>query len=277
MTSKKKAINISILMILISIVIMLLVKNVKQAHYWAEIVFSVMSGICGSCFAVLWIFICEYLIEKERLLQEIFILGVEIKDRLPWFNDLVENNEVLLYLQGKPYTHNLYHQEYESLSPEEKAYFEVCRFADQMLNVSSKRVEQFWSDICEVDFWSDNLFTKCFRKQSYSEIIRNTFSPVYWSLTTASTFNNGYNFQMLYDFQNYGYHDAANIYGLQKDMISNTKTAMKSVGTELPNLAGFLYEKLWIFRAAFCKNNDRLDKKDAISAFIKGTPYKRLR
>lgn len=277
MASKKNAINISILLVLISIVIMLIIGNLEQANYWNETVFAVMSGVCGSSLATLWIFIFEYRIEKQRLLQEIFSLGIEIKDRLPWFHDLKENDKVFSYLQGKQYTQALYHQNYESLSPEEKAYYEVCKFTDLMLNVSSKRVERFWADICELDFWTDNCFTKCFRKKTYSEMICATFSPVYTSLTTATTLNNGYNFQVLFDFRHHGFYDADSIYGLRKDMISYMHTALQATGSTVPSLSAYFYEKLWIFRAAFCKNENREDQRQALSAFMKGTEYRKIR
>lgn len=68
MTTKKHAINISIIMIIVSLLIIYICWPQKDAGI-TELLYVLSTGVFGSSFATLWIFIYEYNRTKEDLLK----------------------------------------------------------------------------------------------------------------------------------------------------------------------------------------------------------------
>ena len=70
MTEKKHAVNISLIMIVLSLVILLCWPSRNDGI--TELFFVLSSGVFGSGFATLWIFIYEYRKAKRELFSSIF-------------------------------------------------------------------------------------------------------------------------------------------------------------------------------------------------------------
>lgn len=281
MTAKKNAINISIVMILFSLVVILLCWC-KKDEGMTELLYVLSSGVFGSSFATLWIFIYEYNKEKQKLLSTIFHETVSITeentlrylDRFGFHDPAMKD-----YMRHKYYLSPVNADIVEHMGKQERCLYELCRFVDGILDIGYARIDHVCNLIESIDFWSDSFR----HKEKYSNAIISKISlPLYEVFIAAPAMEDGYIFRYFKGFKIDYEYSADQIY----DFVSELDKAMHGTGNEEkyawqkknPNLSGYMHEKMWIFRDAFYSPYvSRKQRREALKAFLKDTFYPYIR
>ena len=297
MRNKKKEINLSILLIIVTIIISFICWRLKTDYPVFEFFFALSSGICGSSFATLCIFISNYRTEKEKLLRTVFQEGLYICGQLPFFEDFVSDQRRMEeYLAGKTYISPTLQMDYNKMCPEEKTLYNICRYVDSFLELGYERIEKFWDDINSIDFWTDPIelpdsfaSSKILRKlwnknylainKSKKHRINVKFFPVYIVLMSPSVAEDKYIFYNFSDFRDKKRRPAYDIYCLVKELdhkINGPCDEIKWIGTDMKGLRSYLHESLWIFRDAFLAGKSIM-RDEALKALMTGSKYKYIR
>lgn len=282
MTAKKKAINISIVMILLSLIVILLCWCGKDRSGIKELLYVLSSGVFGSSFATLWIFIYEYNKEKRELLSSIFSEAVSIfeNETLPMLERFgFYDPEIKEYMKHRYYMPPIDADAVARMSKQERCVYELCRFVDEVLDISYTRFNHICNLVESIDFWSDSF--RCDLKYGHA-ILNKICMPIYEVFITAPAMEDGYLFRYFKGFKVNLEYSADQIY----DFVCELDKAMHSASGEVKytwqnknlNLGLHMHEALWIFRDAFFSPHlSRKERREAMDAFLKDTPYYRIR
>lgn len=279
MTVKKNAINISLIMIAVSLVTALLCWPFSKDGL-PELLFVLSTGVFGSSFATLWIFVYEYNRTKYELLKSIFDNAVDITENngicsLSHFG--FHDSDVKSYMTGKHYLPPLPSEKVADMDKLARCHYELCRFVDAVLEISYDRIHNVCEDVESVDFWVDS-----FRRSKYrSMVVRHISLPLYEVFVSAPAMENGYLFRYFKDFKVNCACNAEVVY----PFVAELDKALYGTGMELKyswqscqDLRGHMHEKLWIFRDAFYSPHiSTKERRMAKRAFMKGTPYPYIR
>lgn len=281
MTEKKHAINISLVMIVLCLVIMLLCWPKKDDGI-AEFFFILSTGVFGSSFATLWIFIYEYRKAKHELLSTIFreVTSIFENEPLPLlyrigFYDL----QVAVYMERKYYIPPVHMDVVEQMNRSEKCLYELCRFVDGILDVGYDKISHICSLVEEIDFWSDTFR----RRSKYRDaMVHNISLPLYEVFISAPAMEDGYIFRYFKGFRmNYDY-SADEVY----PFVCELDQAIHGLDGEIKyewqkrnqNLVLHMHETMWIFRDAFFSPGLSCGMRyKAIQAFLRHKPYPYVR
>lgn len=281
MTIKKNAINISIGMILLSLIIILLSWNGRDEGI-TELLYVLASGVFGSSFATLWIFIYEYHQIKNELLKSIFEDTVSVMEdnglhsleRFGFYEPKIKAS-----LEHKFYMQPINSDSVQHLSKEDRCLYELCRFVDATLEIDYNRIKHICDMIESIDFWSD-----AFRHNSkYRDaIIHKVSLPLYEVFISAPAMEDGYLFRYFKDFRHNYEYSADRIYEfvceLDKAMYSTEGNIKYEWQKSNANLRLHMHEKMWIFRDAFYSpHRSRRERREAVKAFLNDTHYKYVR
>lgn len=281
MAAKKNAINISIVMILLSLVVILICWCWKDNGGIAELFHVLSSGVFGSSFATLWIFIYEYNKEKRYLLSSIFNEAVAIFEFTPLYHlEMFGFYEpgIREYLERKYYMPPVDADTVKHMSKQENCLYILCRFVDEVLDIGYGRIDHICEMVSDVDFWSDSFR----RKLKYKSVISRKISfPLYDVFISAPAMEDGYLFRYFKDFKvNYSY-SADQIYEIAGNLdkaLHGSGEVKYSWNNKGLNLASHMHEALWIFRDAFFSPHlSNRERREAMRAFLKDTPYYRIR
>lgn len=296
MKNKKKEINLSIILFLFTAAASFLFWYFKEKYPAFEFLFALTSGICGSSFATLCIFISNYRAEKERLFRTIFEEGMFISGQLPFFNEIkVPRGEMEEYLLDREYLPPLAAKTIEQMSPKERNFYNACRYIDSFLDLGYERLLKFWNDINEIDFWTDpvqlpdsfassRLLRKLWNKnylairKSKGFQIRERFRPFFYILMSPSVADEKYIFYSFSDFRDRKQRKALDIYDLilkLNSSISGPHDVEEWKKAEDKGLRWYLYTTLVTFHDAFCSSGSY--KKEALKALITGEKYAHIR
>lgn len=281
MTIKKNAINISIGMILLSLIIILLNWNGRDEGI-NELLYVLASGVFGSSFATLWIFIYEYHQIKNELLKSIFEDTVSVMEdnglhsleRFGFYEPIIKAS-----LEHKFYMQPINSDCVQHLSKEDRCLYELCRFVDATLEIDYNRIKHICDMIESIDFWSDS-----FRHNSkYRDaIILKVSLPLYEVFISAPAMEDGYLFRYFKDFKHNCEYSADRIYEfvceLDKAMYSTEGNIKYAWQKRNANLRLHMHEKMWIFRDAFYSpHRSRRERREAVKAFLNDTHYQYVR
>lgn len=280
MTVKKNAINISIIMILVSILIAFLCWPYSSTGIPA-LLYTLSTGVFGSSFATLWIFIYEYNRSKQELLQAILDESVSI----------MENNTLCVLSQfgyheagikesmvGKHYILPAHAEAVADMDKQERCHYELCRFVDEMLDIGYDRIKHVCDLIDAVDFWSDGFRRK---NKLRDTIIQKLSLPLYEVFVCAPAMEDGYLFRYFKGFKSNHTYCADEIYPLvaMLDKALHVPNAQLEFSWPDPmTLSGYMHEQLWIFRdALYSSHIGKKQRRKAKQAFLKGVPYPYIR
>ena len=301
MAEKKKAINISMLLIIASLLGTVLCWAFLKNNSFFELVFALCTGIFGSSFATLWIFIVEYKSERDNLLSMIFSNGNRIRLKLPSFTQYNnKKDEMLAYLNGRYYVPPIPEKQQDQLNDNEKTLYSLCRYVDHFLEIGYEDFVSVFRAADQLAFWTD-FFTEnhsCFQNKLLNRIVckNNELArkgkreriiekllPLYDIYLSAPAMEEGYLFRVFREFK-YDYSiSAADIYSLVLGVEERAQGINVYMGDvwdveKAPDFRCYFYETLWVFRDAFFSPYlPRERRKRAISAFMKGTPYTQIR
>ena len=271
MTLKKKSIYICLVMVMLSITGAFWVY-LKMDGDIKDVWLALITGIFGSSFASLSIFLAEYYSERERLVNSVFNKGVRLCESLPLFRCSTSLNEIENYLFGKEYIKRQSKRVVDCMSEEDKFVYAISRYTDDFLEIDYQGLTEFLNDI--------ECFNFLICRKSNERIVEK-FSPVYTVLFSKPGMEDGYLFRVFKQFQRKEFGDAATIYSFIKEL---NPLLYGSVGNDLwpsscaPNFVNYLHETLWIFRAAFSiDNNDFFDQIEAKKAFMGKGDYTKIR
>ena len=281
MTEKKKAINISIIMILLSFIVILLCWS-KKDNEILELLYVLSSGVFGSSFATLWIFIYEYNKEKNNLLCLIFQETTSITEDeiLPYLDRFgFRDPEIKNYMQHKYYVTPIDADTVAHMNQQDRCVYELCRFVDGILDIGYDRINHICNLVSRIDFWSDS-----FRHNGkYKDAIETKINlPLYEVFITAPAMENGYIFRYFKGFKTNYEYSADQIY----ELVSELDRVFHGIGgvvkyswqNKNENLCLHMHEQMWLFRDAFFSPHiSRKQRHEAIQAFIKGTSYINIR
>ena len=281
MREKKNAINISILMILCSLLIIFLCWC-KRNEGATELLYVLATGVFGSSFATLWIFIYEYRKARRELLTAIFNEITSIFENAPFY--WLERfgfyaPGVKEYMKGKHYIPPAPADAVKRMSTQERGLYMLCRFVDEALDIGYDRIKHILDLVEDVDFWSDSFR----RNAKYKGAISYSISyPLYDVFVTAPAMEDGYIFRYFKGFKTEYSYSADEIY----PFVCNLDRAMHNTDDEVrfdwqthnSNLGLHLHEKMWIFRDAFFSPElPRKYRREAMQAFLNNTLYPRVR
>ena len=285
MENKKKEINLSIFLFFVTAIASYTCWRLKDKNSVYEFFFALTSGICGSSFATLCIFISNYRAEKEKLLQQIFEEDLYIYNHLPSFYEYEEDEAKMKhYLVGKSYMSPVTQNAFDEMAPEEKNFYNACRYIDSFLELGFDRLDQFWVDVNSIDFWSDPiepsygiLSTKFLRdlwlrkwKKSKKCKILERFYPVYSILMAPCAAENQYIFYWFSDFRDRKRRKAEDVYRLINTIdrkVSGPRSEEEWNNSKDKGLRWELLRTLWTFRDAFYLQN-RVIRKRAFKHFM---------
>lgn len=281
MTEKKYAINISLIMIVLSFIVILSCWPAKDNEI-AELFYVLSSGVFGSSFATLWIFIYEYRKTKQELFSSIFqeVTSVFEYETLPLLYRIdFYDPQIEAYMKGKYYMPPVHADVVKRMSHPEKCLYELCRFVDGILEIGYDRICYICDLVEKVDLWSDMF--RCDKKYS-SVMVERISLPIYEVFITAPAMEDGYIFRYFKGFKiNYDY-SADEVYPL----ICELDRAIHGLDGEIQyewqrknqNLDGHLHEKMWIFRDAFFSPHlPYKERREAVQAFLEDKHYARVR
>lgn len=281
MTIKKNAINISIGMILLSLIIILLSWNGRDEGI-TELLYVLASGVFGSSFATLWIFIYEYHQIKNELLKSIFEDTVSVMEdnglhsleRFGFYEPKIKAS-----LEHKFYMRPINSDSVQHLSKEDRCLYELCRFVDATLEIDYNRIKRICDMIESIDFWSDSFRHNLKYRDA---IIHNVSLPLYEVFISAPAMEDGYLFRSFKDFRHNYEYSADRIYEfvceLDKAMYSTEGNIKYDWQKRNANLRLHMHEKMWIFRDAFYSpHRSRRERREAVKAFLNDTHYKYVR
>lgn len=281
MTAKKNAINISIVMTLLSLIIIFLCWN-KKDNGIPELFYVLSSGVFGSSFATLWIFIYEYNNEKRELLGAIFRESVSITENatLPYLDSLSFYDwDIKEYMQHKYYIPPVNAEIVACMSRQDRCVYELCRFVDDILDIGYDRINHVCNLVSNIDFWSDSFR----HTNKYIDAIVSKISlPLYEVFITAPAMEDGYIFRYFKGFKIYHEYSADQIYGFVCELdkaIHGTDDKVKYTWQKMnANLCLHMHEKLWIFRDAFFSPHvSHKQRREAKLAFLNDTFYQYIR
>lgn len=283
MTAKKNAINISIAMIFASLLMILFCWPGKDQSGIRELLYVLSSGIFGSSFATLWVFIYEYHKEKNQLLRSIFNESVSIFENSPfiWLDRFgFFDPEIKAYMEHKYYMPPVDAETAANMEKKERCLYELCRFVDETLDIGYAKLKLICDLPEEIDFWSDSFR----RTQKYRDVIIQKISlPVYEVFISAPAMENGYLFRYFKGFKLNLEYSADQIYDFVCELdkaLHNPNGEMKKYAWQNKNvnLREHMHETLWIFRDGFFSPElPRARRHEALRAFLKDTPYKYVR
>lgn len=280
MTEKKNAINISIIMIFFSILIPVLCWPHSNSNVPA-LIYTLSTGIFGSSFATLWIFVYEYNRSKKELLKAIFDETVSITEnntlsslhRFGYYEPTMKDSMI-----GKYYIPSTYFESVSALNKPERCHYEMCRFVDGVLDIGQDRVNYIGDLIEEINFWTD---TFRYRKKLRNIIIEKLELPLYELFIYAPGKEDGHIFRYFKDFKDSYAYTADLIYPIVAELdkalhIPESEDAHSQ--TSSITLTNYMHEQLWLFRDAFYSPYVcRKQRREAKQAFLKGTPYPYIR
>lgn len=278
MTEKKNAINISITMILLSLITIALCWPLRKDGI-TEVLYVLASGIFGSSFATLWVFIYEYRKAKQELLRAIYdeVTTAFVDTPLCHLGHYgLYNPNVQQFMQGKHYMPPAYADDVARMSRQDQQLYILCRFVDEILDIGCDRIRSILNLVSSVDFWS-NSFPWIPRYRN--AILRNISSPLYEVfIMKAPAEEDGYLFRYFKGFKIGCDYTADQIYEiackLDLAMHGDGSSAKYNWQGRNPNLVLHLYEKMWIFYEAFCPPPvSKKRRKEAIQAFLNDTPF----
>ena len=266
MTEKKHAVNISLIMIVLSLVVILLCWPSRNGGI-TELFFVLSSGVFGSSFATLWIFIYEYRKAKRELFSSIFqqVTSIFENETLPLLDRFgFYDSQVAAYMEGKYYMSPVHADSVEQMNHPEKCLYGLCRFVDGIL---------------EIDLWSDTFRLSGKYRDA---MVRSISLPLYEVFITAPAMEDGYIFRYFKGFKiNYDY-SAGEVYPLVCELdqaIHGFDSGIKYDWQKRnPNLRGHMHEAMWIFRDAFFSPELSLRRRyKATQAFLKHKSYPYVR
>lgn len=282
MKEKKDSINISLMMIMLSVLGICLCCLSDNQGIW-EVVFALTTGLFGSSFATLWIFVYEYNKEKRYLLNCIFTTAYEIMEDMPMISykmrEFFYTQELECYLEGKYYVLPTNAESVKKMSQQEKCLYELCRFVDEVETIGYKKVESVCNNVEKLDFWTDSFRNKNKRRDVIMERISMPFYEVFIS---APAMENGYLFNEFREFTKYYSYSAEVIYPLVV-ALDQTLNELNEDEKYLwlakkSNMRCYVHEKLWIFRDAFFNQYiPRKQRRLAMKAFVQGVSYEWIR
>lgn len=277
MTTKKKSINISIGMILLSLIIIFHCWNGRNGGI-TELLYVLASGVFGSSFATLWIFIYEYHQTKNELLKSIFEETVSIMEdnglhsleRFGFYEPVIKES-----LKHKYYIPPTNNNSVQHLSQEDRCLYELCRFVDATLEIDYKRIKHICDMIESIDFWIDSFR---FGLKYRDAIINKVSLPLNEVFISAPAMEDGYLFKYFKDFKHNYEYSADMIYDfaceLDKAMYNTEGNNKYNWQKHNANLRLHMHEKMWIFRDAFYSPHvTRRERRMAIRAFLNDTHY----
>ncbi len=162
MKAKKNAINISIGMILLSLIIIALCWE-GRSNGVTELLFVLASGVFGSSFATLWIFIYEYHQTKYLLLKSIFdeVVSLMESDPLPYLDRFgFYDTGIKESMAGKYYVPPRTQDDVQTMDQPAVCHYQLCRFVDAMLDIGYNKI----TNIC------DNEIMQNLRKMCINEV-----------------------------------------------------------------------------------------------------------
>ncbi len=280
MTEKKNAINISIIMIIASILIAFLCWP-NSGTGISALLFTLSTGVFGSSFATLWIFIYEYNRSKQELLQAIFNETVSITEnntlcslsRFGYHDSGIQDAMV-----GKHYIPPAHAEAVAVMDKQERCRYELCRFVDEMLDIGYDRIKYVCDLTEKIDFWSDGFRRK---NKLRDAIIQKLSMPLYQVFVSAPAMEEGYLFRYFKGFKINHTYSADEVYPLVAMLDKALHIPNAELDLSWPNfmtLPGYIHEQLWIFRDAFCSRHiDKRQRRNAKQSFLKGTPYPYIR
>lgn len=278
MKEKKNAINISILTIIFSLIITFVCWQGKDDEI-TEIFFVLATGIFGSSFATLWIFIYEYNKEKRELLRSIFIEVNEIMESTPSIPYMSRTSfykpKIKKYLEGKYYIPPANAQEVEKMKQQKKCLYELCRYVDEILEIGYDKIDCVCNKVEELDFWTDSFRRKFKRKEV---IVEKISLPIYDVFISAPAMEEGYIFRYFSQFKMHYLYSAEVIYPLverlDKAIWGTDEKPMYTWLEKNTNMRCYMHEKLWIFRDAFFSSGmSWKEHRMAMKAFMYDTEY----
>lgn len=281
MTEKKNAINISIGMISICMIAILLCWRGEGI---TELIFVLASGVFGSSFATLWIFVYEYNVQKRELLSSIFHDAVAIMDKAAMLPSLAQigfyDSAVLPYLRDKYYVPPVNADCVANMSEQERCLYKLCRFVDGFIAIDYSEIRNVLNYIEKLDFWTDGFRRKQNRK--VGAIIEKISIPMSTVFVSAPAMEDGYLFRYFKQFKTDYVYSAEEVYpfvkmldeALRGDNDEQTYSFLKLD----PNVLNYMHAKLWIFRDAFFSPYvSRRERREAMQAFVGDLPYHRIR
>lgn len=282
MREKKNAINISLVMIILCLIIMMICWPGKEDGI-CEFAFVLSSGVFGSGFATLWIFIYEYHKQKRELLISIFSDGVALMGKMDMLPSMercgLYNKGMKKYMQGKYYCSPVNADCVVKMSEEEKCLYQMSRFVDGFLDIGYDNIQRLCDNIEKVDFWTDSFRKKDKLKDS---IIAKLSSPIYDVFILALAMDNGYLFRYFSGFKYKLSYSADEIYDfvvmLDRTFHNCSSEVEFSWLKDARNMRCYMHEKLWIFRdALFSPELSRERRNKARKAFVFDEPYDQIR
>lgn len=281
MSAKKNAINISIGMILFSLIIIALCWHGRNEGA-TELLFVLASGVFGSSFATLWIFIYEYHQAKYVLLKSIFdeVVSIMETDSLPFLERFgFHDAGIKESMVGKYYIPPTTQEDVRTMDKETVCHYELCRFVDAILDIGCDKINHICDMVEQIDFWSDTFR----RRSKYRDmIVRKISLPLYEVFISAPAMEDGYIFRYFKDFKTSYEYTADQVYDFvcEIDRAMHRTDGIITFGWQKRNnnLRLHVHEQMWIFRDAFynthiCRKHHRM----ALNAFMKDTPYPYIR
>lgn len=281
MSAKKNAINISIGMILLSLIIIALCWHCRNEGA-TELLFVLASGVFGSSFATLWIFIYEYHQTKYVLLKSIFdeVVSITETDSLPFLERFgFHDAGIKESMVGKYYIPPTTQEDVRTVDKETVCHYALCRFVDAILDIGCDKINHICDMVEQIDFWSDTFR----RRSKYRDMIVSKISlPLYEVFISAPAMEDGYIFRYFKDFKTSYEYTADEVY----DFVCEIDRAMHRTDGIITfdwqkrnnNLRLHMHEQMWVFRDAFFRTHIcRKHRRMALNAFMKDTPYPYIR
>ena len=277
MTEKKNAINISLGIILLCLIVTIICWSGKDSGL-AEILFVFSTGIFCSSFATLWIFVYEYNREKKIVLTSIFNKVYYVMENGIYIPSMARHgfydSEVRKYLEGKYYMPPMREQLVLQMEQSERCLYEICRFVDGILEIGYEKINDVHRTIEAVDFWTDSFRKKLKRRDI---ILKRISMPIYEVFVFEAAMEEGYIFRYFTQFKNNYLYSADEICFIVEKLdiaLYGSNGEISYSWLKQGNIRGYMHEKLWIFRDAFfMQEMTRAERKKAMKAFIYDEEY----
>ncbi len=273
MTEKKYAINISLIMITVAFIITCFFWDSRDEAIPSLIV-TLSTGVFGSGFATLCIFVYEYNKQKQELLKAVFdktnslMLQTDLLYNMDRFGLYTE--EMCERLKNKYYSSPVSSDSISNMNNTDQCLYFMSRFADTLSDIGYGQIQNILKTIDEIDFWSDSLKPK----SKLSKAVKLKLScPIYDIFVTAPAMEDGYIFRYCNQFRNEYYSDAFEFYPVVEKIDKalhgmNMSSEYEWLNT-CPNLKNYMNEKLWAFRDAFySKQCSKKERKNALKVFL---------
>ncbi len=280
MTEKKHAINISLVMITVAFIITCFFWDCRDEAI-PSLTVTLSTGVFGSGFATLCIFVYEYNKKKRELLKAIFDQTNDLFCQM----DLLYNMDRFgLYTSGmqeqlknKYYTSPVSSDSISHMDSTQQCLYFMSRFADTLADIGYAQVQNVLKTIDEIDFWIDSVKPK----SKLSENVKLKLSyPIYDVFVSAPAMEDGYIFRYCNQFKNEYYSDAFDFYPI----VEKIDKALNGVDMNNEyhwlntclNMKVYMHEKLWAFRDAFYSRHcSRKERKNALKVFLLDKPFEK--